>query len=103
MEKNITLKKQEKIDILARDKKNGDWIVIELKRGRSGDPVVAQTLRYIGWIKKNKVSEGENVKGIIILKEADKNIEHSLFALKDNVDVNCFVYNIQFSLAKMEI
>lgn len=91
------------IDILARDNNGKDWAVIELKRGRSGDAVVGQILRYIGWVEKNKASDGEKVKGIIILKETDKNIEHSLFALKDKVDISCFIYNVQFSLDKLTI
>jgi hypothetical protein len=36
------------IDILARDKGSKDWIVIELKKGKSSDAVVGQLLRYMG-------------------------------------------------------
>jgi RecB family endonuclease NucS len=36
------------IDILARDKKTKDWVVIELKKGQTSDLVIAQPLRYMG-------------------------------------------------------
>jgi len=53
------------IDILARDRSNQDWVVIELKKGRSSDAVVGQLLRYMGWVKRHKAAEGEGVRGII--------------------------------------
>src|SRR3546814_11462048 len=41
------------IDILARDKKTGGYVVIELKKGRAADKVYGQISRYMGWVKKN--------------------------------------------------
>jgi len=89
------------IDILARDKRTSDWVIIELKRGQSSDAVVGQTLRYIGWVQKNKVEKGEGVKGIIIVKEVDKKLESALFALKGKVNIRCFKYNVQFPLEEV--
>jgi hypothetical protein len=51
------------IDILARDRSTGDWIVIELKKGRNSDTVVGQILRYMGWIRKHKASGTEKCGG----------------------------------------
>ena len=42
------------IDILAEDEK-GNFVVIELKKGRQSDRAVGQLLRYMVWIKKNLV------------------------------------------------
>jgi hypothetical protein len=39
------------IDLLAIDKKNKEFVVIELKKGRSSDAVIGQILRYMGWVK----------------------------------------------------
>ncbi len=91
------------IDILVRDKKNNDWIVIELKKGRPSDSVVGQILRYMGWIEKNKVEENENARGIIIVNEVDKNLEHSLSVLKGKIPISCLTYDIKFSLNKYSI
>ncbi|MBD3215252.1 MAG: DUF91 domain-containing protein [Candidatus Lokiarchaeota archaeon] len=37
-----------RIDLLAKDKAKNTYVVIELKKGRSSDKVVCQTLRYMG-------------------------------------------------------
>jgi hypothetical protein len=36
------------IDILARDRANGDWVILELKKGRSDDAVVGQIFTVYG-------------------------------------------------------
>jgi len=92
-----------KIDILAKDKKSNEWVVIELKKGQGNETVVAQTLRYMGWVEKNKAEREEGVRGIIIVKEIDTNLEFALSALKNKVKISCFVYNIQFSLEEVLI
>lgn len=91
------------IDILAKDKKSNEWVVIELKKGQSSDAVIGQTLRYMGWVEKNKVEKDEGVKGIIIVKEIDGKLEYALSTLKNKVKISCFVYNVQFSLEEVTI
>jgi hypothetical protein len=41
------------IDFLTVDKENGDFVVVELKRGMASDNALAQVLRYICWVKEN--------------------------------------------------
>jgi len=88
------------IDILAKDRETNDWIVIELKKGKSSDAVVGQILRYINWVKKNKIEAEEEVKGIIIVNEVDKNLKNSLEALKGVLPIKCLTYDIKFTLNK---
>ena len=40
------------IDILARHEKK-NLVVIELKKDRKNDEVIAQVLRYMGWVREN--------------------------------------------------
>jgi hypothetical protein len=94
-------KKVGNIDILAKDKKKKEWVVIELKKGQSNDAVVGQTLRYMGWVERNLVKKGESVKGIIIVKEVDNKLKSALSFLKNKVDIDCLLYNVQFSLNEM--
>lgn len=61
------------IDLLARDDK-GNWIVIELKKARAGDKVLGQTLRYVGWVRDNRLQAGEEVRGYIVGKTIDPNL-----------------------------
>lgn len=60
------------IDLLARDKKTGQYVVIELKKGRSADKVFGQLSRYMGWVKKNLANGGEVVGSIVASKIDDK-------------------------------
>jgi restriction system protein len=47
-----------RIDILAIEPSTKSFVVIELKKGRPSDEVVGQTLRYMGWDKKESLYGG---------------------------------------------
>jgi len=85
------------IDILAKDKKTGSYVVIELKKNQTSDDTVGQITRYMGWIKKNK--NDKNVMGIIIAAEFDKKLEYALGAVQ-NVEV--FLYQVDFKLKEFK-
>lgn len=83
------------IDILARDKANGDWVVIELKKGKHSDAVVGQLLRYMGWVKKHKATDGEKVRGIIITNAPDDKIKYAMLV---NSAISFYTYQVKFDL-----
>lgn len=83
------------IDVLAKDK-NGNFVVIELKKGRKSDEVIGQVLRYINWVRQNLVHKNENVRGVIIVRELDKKLEYALKEIKDKVAAK--LYKISFKL-----
>lgn len=85
------------IDILAKDKNTGDYVVIELKKNQTSDDTVGQITRYMGWIKKNK--NNPSVKGIIIAAEFDKKLEYALGAVQ-NIEV--FLYQVDFKLKEFK-
>jgi RecB family endonuclease NucS len=66
------------IDLLCR-RPNGDFVVVELKRGRASDTVVGQISRYMGWVKQH-VAEGQNVYGIILPPDADDAMQYAVSA-----------------------
>ena len=88
-----------RIDILAKSKDGKEWLVIELKKGKSSDEVVGQMLRYIAWIKENEAGSDENVKGLIITKDQDEKLKYSLKAAND---VELMTYSVSFQLLKPE-
>jgi len=88
-----------RIDILAKDKKGKEWLVIELKKGKNSDQVVGQILRYITWVKENEASDGELVKGIIITREHDEKLKYAVRAV---ADVDLMTYSVNFTLRKVE-
>lgn len=86
-----------KIDILVKDKKNEQYVVIELKKNKTSDQVFGQLARYMGWIEEHE-SKGKSVKGIIIAPSYDKNLDYALRILKKSNDVEVYVYQIDFKL-----
>jgi len=85
------------IDLLAVDKEKKEFVVIELKKGRSSDVVIGQILRYMGYVKEN-LAKDCNVRGIIIVKEKDERLE---YALKLMPNVNLFIYKVSFDVEKI--
>lgn len=66
------------IDLLCR-RPNGDFVVVELKRGRASDRVVGQISRYMGWVKQH-IAEGQNVYGIVLAPDADDAMQYAISA-----------------------
>lgn len=84
-----------RIDILAKSKDGKEWLVIELKKGRSGDAVVGQVLRYIGYVQQNMAENDEIVKGLVITGEDDSKIRYAISVLP-NVEFK--TYSVSFKL-----
>ena len=84
-----------RIDILAQHPQNGDWLVVELKRGQTSDETVGQVLRYMGWVKQHLAEEGETVHGLIVAQTGDDRIHYAL-SMVENVRFQ--VYQVQFTL-----
>jgi hypothetical protein len=87
------------IDFLCTDKSSGDFVVIELKRGRSSDSAVGQVLRYIGWVDENLARPGQKTRGIIIAKEVDDALR---YAVKGLMNVSVLTYKVDFKLSTFE-
>ncbi len=86
-----------RIDLLVRHKREGRWLVIELKREQSTDQTIGQLLRYIGWVKRHLAGKDEPVQGLIICREADKTLQYALDAVP-NVEVQS--YEVEFRLSR---
>ena len=82
-----------RIDILAKDKKDGSHVVIELKRNQTSDDTVGQITRYMGWIEENL--HDDKVKGIIVAGKYDEKLYYAQKRLKD---IEVFLYEVNFKL-----
>ena len=81
------------IDILARDKATGSYVVIELKRNQTSDDTVGQVLRYMGWVTENL--KEKSVRGIIVAGKYDEKLYYAQNMIQA---VDVFLYEVQFKL-----
>lgn len=66
-----------RIDLLCLSS-DGQFVVIEFKKGMTSDKIIGQIFRYMGWIYVNR-SKGKPVRGIIVAKDYDYKL---LYAVK---------------------
>ena len=84
-----------RIDLLAKHKSQPRWLVIELKREKSSDSVVGQVLRYMGWIQRHLIEEGDTVEGLVVATEGDSQLHYALEVVPN---LSFMAYEVQFSL-----
>ena len=82
-----------RIDILAKDRVNGNYVVIELKKNQTSDDTVGQILRYMGWVSEKK--NDKKVKGIIVAGKYDEKLYYAQQMMKD---IDVFLYEVNFNL-----
>jgi hypothetical protein len=87
------------IDILAVDKTQRRFLVIELKRNQSTHETVGQALKYVGWVKKHLAKDGQDVEALIIAHKAEKDIQ---YALSTVTNVRMMTYELEFRLKGIE-
>lgn len=79
------------IDILCRDKKTQEYVVIELKRGQASDETVGQVLRYMGWVFVHMAKSKKDVRGILVGREFSESVKFSLIGIQRMNDlINTF-------------
>jgi RecB family endonuclease NucS len=83
------------LDILAISKDKTEFLVIELKKGRTSDVTIGQTQRYMGFIKQSLANDNQQVKGCIIAFEDDQNIRDALHVTPD---ISFMKYELKFNL-----
>lgn len=85
------------IDLLCV-KPNGDFVVIELKKGKTSDKVVGQISRYMGWVKQN-LAGNRDVQGIIVTHDYDEKLKYAVIA---NEKLNVKYYRIKLEFVSEE-
>lgn len=86
------------IDILVKDKKDGTYVVIELKRNQTSDATIGQLTRYMGWLEENKTN-GKTTKGIIIVGGYDEKL---YYASKKIIGCEIYIYQVDFNLKEFK-
>lgn len=78
------------MDILAKHRREPQWLVIELKVEQSSDQAVGQVLRYMGLVKR-RLAKGDEVRGLIIAYTPE---EGMLAALSMVLNVDLMLYRV---------
>jgi hypothetical protein len=84
-----------RIDLLARHRHDGSWMVVELKRDQTGDQTLGQVMRYMGWVKRHLTEADEAVRGLIIAHAVDDSL---LYAASMAPTVDLRLYEVEFHL-----
>jgi hypothetical protein len=82
------------IDILARSR-NGDFVVIELKRGSSDSKVIGQVLAYIDWVQNNLAEKNQKVRGMVIAASGNKALLAARNQVADKVSLKYYSVKLQ--------
>jgi restriction system protein len=79
-----------RLDLLCQDKE-GNYVVVELKRHLGTDQVVGQILRYMGWVMENYRTD--SVRGIIVVAKKDPLLSYAVAAVP-NIQTKTFRLSI---------
>lgn len=72
------------IDILAKSKE-GDLVVIELKKVRASDKVFGQLCRYMGCIMRHDAAAGQKTRGYIVGSDIDSKLVYAASVVPDGM------------------
>ena len=84
------------IDILCKSKRDGSYVVIELKRDKSPSRALIQLLDYMNQIMEE--FKTNNVKGILVCKCLDRRTRSALNALKKKLKNSEEISIVEFDL-----
>lgn len=85
-----------RIDLICKDKA-GNYVIIELKKVNSGDKVLGQLQRYMGWaIEHLAHGNKDSVRGIIILFQQNKKLKYAIKACK-NISLKYYRFKLIIS------
>ena len=92
----LNTKKAGIIDILALDSED-NFVILELKKAKAPDRVVAQVDRYIEWVERHLTQPSQNVRAIVIAQTLDSRLLYTL-ARRQRISAMTFAWAIDLRL-----
>lgn len=89
-----------RVDLLCRDRKTGDYVVVELKHAEADRGVVAQIFQYLSELAPTASSEGRGLRGLLITGRRDAYLETMIQALSQQTGftVDWRIYRLSLEL-----
>ena len=91
------------IDILCRSKKDGSYVIIELKRDRSPSKALVQLLDYMNQIMEE--FKTKNVRGVLICKNLDRRTKSALKTMRNKLknpeDISIIEFDLKMGIHKI--
>jgi len=88
------------IDMLARDQSAG-WVVVMVAEPAQGKELVGDMLQLMGWVKKHLSSEGQEVRGIVLVDSVPEDLGYAAAAVADTVEFSR--YRVGVTLEKVDV
>ena len=84
------------IDLLATDTA-GHFVVVTVMEKNSGDELLADVLKRLGWARKHLAeAEGKRVRGIVLCDEVPEDLSYTAAAVADTVRFKTFRFALSF-------
>jgi hypothetical protein len=87
-----------RIDLLARNKKEKAWLVVELKRNQTSDETVGQALRYMSYVREHLAKKDDRVEGLIVAHSGDEKLRYALAMVPS---LSLMLYEVDFRLRQL--
>jgi RecB family endonuclease NucS len=97
----LNTKKAGVIDILALDGED-NFVILELKKAKAPDSVVAQVDRYIEWVERHLAQPTQDVRAIVIAQRFDSRLLYTL-ARQKKIGAIAFKWEIGLSLSEKSL
>ena len=97
----LNTKKAGIIDILALDSEN-NFVILELKKAKAPDRVVAQVDRYIEWVERHLAQPAQDIRAIVIAQTFDSRLLYTL-ARRERISAVSFAWEIDLSLKEKSL
>ncbi|EMR74751.1 putative nuclease of the RecB family [Thermoplasmatales archaeon SCGC AB-540-F20] len=82
---------------------DGQYVVIEFKKGKSSDKIIGQVFRYMGWVLVN-LSKDKTVRGIIVARDFDHKLKYAIKGIQYTEEINLLkVIKHQFDVEEVSI
>ncbi|HEX9813530.1 MAG TPA: endonuclease NucS domain-containing protein [Myxococcota bacterium] len=89
-----------KIDLLARDQSSG-WVVVMVAEPAQGKELVGDMLQLMGWVRKHLSSEGQEVRGIVLVDSVPEDLGYAAAAVAGTVEFTR--YRVGLTLEKVDV